>query len=118
MGMGWGNEATERLVHGLRARSELAHLAPRVVHSIAQALDLLQLRHVRRERDEVLLADDLRDLLRGPAQALLVHVCDRDLEPDPARSWGTGQTAAARADPRLTLRARWRPRARCRWRHR
>ena len=91
MGMGWGNEATERLVHGLRARSELAHLAPRVVHSIAQALDLLQLRHVRRERDEVLFADDLRDLLRGPAQALLVHVCDRDLEPDPARGWGIRQ---------------------------
>ena len=72
----------------VRARSELAHLAPRLVHSVAEALDLLELRHVRREGDQVRVADDLRDLLRGGGQARLVDVRNRDLEADPG---GGGQ---------------------------
>ena len=69
----------------LGARSKLAHLAPRLVHSVAQAFDLVELGYVRREGDQVLLADDLRDLLRGAIQSLLIHIRYRDLEPDPAQ---------------------------------
>ena len=61
-----------------------AHLAPRLVHSVAEALDLVELRDVRRERDQVRLADDLRDLLRRLRELRLVEVRYRDLEPDPA----------------------------------
>lgn len=67
----------------VRARSELAHLAPSLVHSITQVFDLVALGHVRREGDQVPLAYDLRDLFRGLAQALLIYIRNRDLKPDP-----------------------------------
>lgn len=67
------------------ARSTRAHLAPCLVHLIAQTLDLLELAHVRGDGEHVDLADDLLDLGGCRAQARLVYVCDRELEPDPAR---------------------------------
>ena len=84
MGIGWdGSDGATDVAWSERARSKLAHLTPRLVHSIAQPLDLLQVRDIRRERDDIGVADNAPYFLRSRAQRLLVGVRQSDLQSNP-----------------------------------
>ena len=57
-----------------------AHLAPRLVHPVAEADDVVELADVRRHDEHVRLAHNLGDLCANLTQRLRVDVRDDDAE--------------------------------------
>lgn len=116
-----GEERVMGCVDGERAgegSQMLAHLAPSLVHLIAQGDDLVELADVGRDGEHILLPDNLRELIASRLQTGLVDVRDRDLESNPTAAAPISATDDTRGTAVRTLRARWRRPARCRSRRR